>query len=164
MEIKQIYNKLYSILDEQERICKQAMVNLQAMGYEGFKRMNRYNSVKYLEWECKTANDLFDKYRLKIDVAHSDIVYDPQSLKEHLITMDDKLEKDIKTLGELNKSHIDTCGIENSIIKDVLELMVYNYQKIGRVYKWCESSNWNPVLTYNIDKNYHEKYKGLEKY
>ena len=116
--MKDIYEKIYKVLAESREFNKQACLSMQAIGYQGLKRIGRYNACKLFKLEFECATGLFDKYREKLSTHTLSIMYNPIGVKEHLIDFDKRLYNDIHTLGELNKEHFNKCGKTNHIIND----------------------------------------------
>lgn len=154
----ELFKKIDAILDEHLLLNKKAMISCQSLGFNGFKRLHRMNTKRFLCWQLKSANMLFDRYRVPL---HE---YSSMDLKEHLATWDKKLEEDIKILGQLNKEYLEKSGVENCVIKDALNLLVKNHEKTGRWYKRFEETDWLSHDMHVVDDRLHDKFKKEEEH
>lgn len=157
--MQELYAKVEAILDEHQQISEQAMIAMQALGYNGFKRLHRCDAKKYECLRLKLANGLFDKYRTKLKFKCSHVEYEPVSLRDHLATWDMKLEQSIKELAKLSKEFFDATGTINPVIKKALCLMTHHFEKTGRWYARFEDTNWLAHDVHVLDDRVHDKYK-----
>ena len=160
--MKHIYKRVDEILSSNIEFNKNAMISMQALGFNGFKRMHRVLSKNYLCLQIELANDLFDKYRAKEGFANTPITYCPSTMREHLATWDSRLEADLKALGELNKEHFNMIGITNSVIEKAISCLRHKHVKVYRWYKRFEETTWSAHDMHTVDQYLHDKYKSIE--
>lgn len=161
--LKNIYDKVSHILEKHAQLNKEASAVLQSMGYNGFKRLHRYNLKAFQCWQMKLANILFNLKREKLDMQAMNLNYSPMSLKDHLQKWIEELEYALKELGELNKMHFETCGMTSCIIEEAMNLMLDNLGNAQRDYYQFENCDWLEMYTYVVDRRWHEKMKEKEK-
>lgn len=165
MELKEIYNKTSHILEQHIQFNKEAVTALQAMGFNGFKRMHRYNAQWYFCKQLKLANILFNMKREKLDLKPITMMteYAPMSLKDHLAKWDAHIEDSLVELGDLNKAHLEKVGSTSPIIECIIYQMLDNHGNIQRWYYRGEAGDWLMHDLFTLDKYIHEKYKEKEK-
>lgn len=160
--MNEIYSKAAIIMNEHMQLNKKAMISMQSIGYNGFKRLHRCNAKEFLCWEIALANSLFDKYREKLNYTPLVVDYAPITLKDHLASWDAKLEESIKQLGNLNKEHFEKSGKTSCTIEEALGCMLKNYEKTGRWYKRFAETDWLAHDQHVLDDALHAKYKAIE--
>lgn len=165
MELKEIYNKVSHVVEKHIQLNKEAMACLQSMGFNGFKRMHRYNAEWLFCKQLKLANILFNMKREKLDLKPVSMVSDymPMSIKDHLAKWDAEIEYSLKELGELNKAHFEKVGCTSCIIEKVICQMLDDHGNIQRWYYRGEDGDWLMHDMFMLDKYIHEKYKEKEK-
>jgi len=138
-----------------------AMKNCHAMGFNGYKRMHRWNAKKFLCWHIDLENEAYDKYRMTLETKAADFDYNPSDLINHLQKWDMKLGEDIKALGHYNNLYREWAGKDNCVIDAALACMVKNYEKAGRWYKrFMETKSMHDM--HDLDDTLHAKYKAME--
>lgn len=160
--LKNIYDKVSHILEKHAQLNKEASAILQSMGYNGFKRLHRYNLKAFQCWQMKLANILFNLKREKLDMQAMNLNYSPMSLKDHLQKWIEELEYALKELGELNKMHLETCGMTSCIIEEAMMLMLDNLGDAQRWYFRGQATEWLEHDLYSLDMYLHKKYKKKE--
>lgn len=160
--LKSIYDRVSHILEKHAQLNKEASACLQSLGYNGFKRLHRYNCKKMQYWQMKLANILFNIKREKLDMQSMNINYSPMDLKEHLKKWLEEIEYALKELGELNKQHFETCGKTSEIIECVMCLMLDNLGDIQRWQYQGEATDWLEMFLFILDDKIHKKYKKKE--
>lgn len=162
MDINTIYQEIDKVILKNLMLNDDAMKLCQSMGFNGFKRMHKYN-IKFLLCEhIKLENNMFDKYRKTLETDVTSYKYKANTIKEHLYQWKLSIESDVKRLGDLNKEHFAQIGIDNNIIKCVLELLMHDYEKSCRWYSRFEEIQWNMHDIHYIDDKLHEKIKKIE--
>ena len=164
MELKEIYNKVSQILEKHIQLNKEAMTALQFMGFNGFKRMHRYNAECFFHKQLKLANILFNMKREKLDFKPITMIveYSPMSIKDHLAKWDAEIEYALQELGELNKMHFEKLGCTSCIIEKIVCHMLDDHGNIQRWYHRGEGGDWLMHDMYMLDKYIHDKYKEKE--
>ncbi|MBR5304934.1 MAG: hypothetical protein IKU37_08940 [Candidatus Gastranaerophilales bacterium] len=160
--LKTIYDRVSHILEKHAQLNKEASACLQSLGYNGFKRLHRYNCKKFQYWQMKLANILFNIKREKLDMQAMNINYAPMDLKEHLRKWLEELEYALKELGELNKHHFETCGKTSDIIECAMCLMLDDLGNIQRWQHQGEATDWLEMFLFILDDKIHCKYKKKE--
>lgn len=165
MELKEIYNKVSHILEQHIQFNKESVTALQALGFDGFKRVHRYQAEWYFCKQLKLANILFNLKREKLDLKPITMIteYAPMSLKDHLAKWDAYLQDSITELGTLNKAHLETVGSTSSFIEGVIHYMLDNHSKVQRWYYRGEAGDWLMHDLFCLDEHLHKKYKEKEK-
>lgn len=160
--LKTIYDRVSYIFEKHSQLNKEASACLQSMGFNGFKRLHRYNCKKFQCWQMKLANILFNIKREKLDLQAMTINYNPTSLKEHLNKWLEEIQYSLKELGELNKKHFETCGKTSEIIECAMELMLDDLGNIQRHIYQGEACDWLELWGFLLDEKIHCKYKKKE--
>lgn len=138
-----------------------AMKCCHAWGYNGFKRMHRYNDRCFLEYHIQLSNEAYDKYKMTLETKHKDFDYMPSDLMDHLKKWEMKLGEDIKMLGKLNNEYRMMTGNGNCVAEDAMYIMCRNYEKSGRYYKrFMETKSAHDM--HEMDDAIHSKYKAKE--
>lgn len=138
-----------------------AMKMCQAAGYNGFKRMHRYNTRCFLNWHMKLENEAYDKFRFTMDTHIDDFNIMWGSLVDHLKNWDAKLDQDIDELAMLNNEYRMCAGEGNCIVEKALHKMVKNHEKTGRWYKRFEETK-SAHDQHELDDAIHARYKKKE--
>lgn len=138
-----------------------AMKCCHAWGFNGYKRMHRYNDRCFLEYHIRLSNEAFDKYRMTLETEHHDFEYKPADLMEHLHKWEMRLEEDIRKLGGLNNEYRAIAGKGNCVTEEAMYIMCRNYEKAGRYSKrFMETKSMHDM--HDLDDHIHEKYKAKE--
>jgi len=138
-----------------------SMKHLHAMGFNGYKRLHRVNTKKFLCWHIDLENEAYDKYRMTLETKISDFDYKPNDLISHLQKWETKLGEDIKELAHYNNQYREWTGKDNCVVDSALGCMVKNYEKSGRWYKrFMETKSMHDQ--HSMDDKIHEKYKAIE--
>lgn len=138
-----------------------AMKACHAMGYNGFKRMHRYNDRCFMEYHIQVSNEAYDKYRMMLETKTSEFDYKPSDIMDHLTKWDAKLAEDIKKLAMLNNEYREAAGKGNCIAEEAMHVMCRNYEKVGRWHKrFLETKSMHDV--HELDDEIHAKYKAKE--
>ena len=138
-----------------------AMKFCHAIGYNGFKRLHRWNTKNFLCWHIKLENMAYDKHRMTLETRVSDFDYRPGDIIGHLQKWDVRLCEDIKMLGMLNNEYRDMSGKDNHIIDAALCVMAKDYEKAGRWHRrFIETKSAHDM--HDLDDAIHAKYKAME--
>lgn len=138
-----------------------AMKYCHAIGFNGFKRMHRWNTKKFLCWHIDLENEAYNKYRMTLETQMQDFEYNPSDIISHFQKWDMKLGEDIKALGHYNNLYRDWAGKDNCIVDEVMALMCKNYEKAGRWHKrFTETKSMHDM--HDLDDSIHAKYKAME--
>jgi hypothetical protein len=162
MEIEQIYKNVDNIILTHLMINDDAMKITQSLGYNGFKRLHRYETKYLLCKHQELENSYFDKYQKVLNANVSNPIYNPISLKDHLEKWRDLLTRHIQELGELNQEHFDVIGITNCIIEDTICCFMKKLEKVNRWIMRFNESDWNSVEIHYVDDCLHKKMKKKE--
>lgn len=162
MEIEQIYKNVDNIILTHLMINDKAMKHCQSLGYNGFKRLHKYEAKYLLCLHQQLENCYFDKYQKILDINVDIPVYNPIDLKEHLEKWKILLNRSIQELGELNQEHFDIVGITNSIIEDLICCFMKKYEKVNRWINRFNESMWNSTEIHYVDDCLHKKMKEKE--
>ena len=160
--LKSIYDKASHIFEKHAELNKQASACMQSLGFNGFKRLHRYNCKKFQCWQMTLANILFNAKRVKLDMQPVKVSYSPENLKIHLMKWFEELEYGLKELGELNKLHFELCGKTSKIIECAMDLMLDNLGDVQRWHYQCETTDWIEMYSFILDEKIHTKYKKKE--
>ena len=160
--MREIYTEVAEVLCEHKQLNINAMAICQSLGYNGFKRLHRCLSKKMMCAEISLINNFYDKYRDVFLPPHATATYAPRDLKSHLMEWDKKLLDGITKLGDANKKHFEKVGVENCVIKDIMECMLHDYEKCGRWYKRFEETSWLAHDLHVLDDRLHDKLKKIE--
>lgn len=160
--LKAIYDNVSHIFEKHAELNKQASACLQSLGFNGFKRLHRYNCRKFQYWQMKLANILFNIKQLKLDMQPVSVTYAPEDLKTHLKKWYEELEYGLKELGELNKQHFELCGKTSEIIECAMCLMLDNLGDVQRWHYQGEATDWLEMYSFILDEKIHTKYKKKE--
>ena len=101
-------------------------------------------------------------FRIKGDFKSYDISYDPQSMEEHLKSWDSVLLDGIQELGTLHKRFFELTGMDSKIINCAMCKLTRDYEKVGRLLKRFNESDWLTLDMHIVDDKLHEKYKEKE--
>lgn len=162
MELEQIFKNIDNIIVNHIMINDKAMKITQSLGYNGFKRLHRYNEKCLLHLHQKLENCYFDKYRKILDANIDTPIYNPIDLKAHLEKWKLLLELNIQELGELNQEHFDLIGVTNSIVEELICKFNHDYEKVCRWITRFNESNWNSIDCHLVDDCLHNKIKKKE--
>lgn len=162
MELEQIFKNIDSIILNHLMINDDAMKITQSLGYNGFKRLHRYNAKKLLCYHQKLDNYYFDRYRKILNPTIDVSSYNPTNLQSHLEKWKLSLEMSIQELGELNQEHFDLIGITNCIVDDLIKDFCKYLEKVNRWIMRFNESNWNSIDCHYIDDYLHKKMKEKE--
>lgn len=144
------------------KLNDKAMKHCHAMGFNGFKRMHRWNAKKFLCWHIDMENEAYDKHRMTLETKMEDFDYAPADIMTHLQKWDMKLAEDIKALAHYNNLYRDEAGKDNCVIDAALACMMKNYEKAGRWSKrFMETKSAHDM--HELDDALHAKYKKKEK-
>ena len=162
MEIEQIYKNVDNIILTHLMINDKAMKHCQSLGYNGFKRLHKYETKYLLCLHQKLETCYFDKYQKVLDTNIDIPIYNPIDLKEHLEKWKELLNRSIQELGELNQEHFDVIGITNGIIEDLICCFMKKYEKVNRWIARFNESMWNSIECHYVDDCLHKKMKEKE--
>ena len=138
------------------------MTATQSLGYNGFKRWHRYRARQYFEYKMCLANELFDKFRIVADFKDYEVNYSPASLEEHLKSWEKAILEAIEELGSINKDYFEVTGMSCKIVKRTMRKMMRDYEKLGRLIKRFNESDWLTLDMHIVDDKLHCKYKEKE--
>lgn len=161
--VHSIYERLYKVLCVHTKLNMLAMTTLQSMGYNGFKRWHRCRSREFFEMKLCVRTELYDKFRIVANFSDSDISYSPMNMEEHLKTWDEVILEAIQELGQICKDYYETAGVSCDIAKRAMQIMMKDYEKVGRYLKRFTESDWLTLDMHIIDDSLHSKYKEKEK-
>lgn len=159
--IKDILNDMDKIVCWHKCFNDISMKMCHAAGFNGFKRLHRYNTKCFLKWHLCLENEAFDKFRVTIDTEYEDLNYSTSDLIEHLKNWNMKLGQDMEKLAMLNNEYRMHTGLGDKTIKKVLRKMAKNHEKSGRWYRRFEDTK-SMHDQYDLDMKLHEKYKAKE--
>lgn len=162
MSLKNIYDKVSNILQKQIELNKQASCAMQFLGYNGFKRLHRCNSMCFYKLQMKLANHLFNLEQERLSLEPINLTYNPISLKDHLKKWIDEIDNSLKELGELNRQHFETFGICSDIIEETMCLLIHDLGKARRWYAQSNATDWLEMYSFILDEQIHKKYKKKE--
>jgi hypothetical protein len=140
----------------------EAMKASQMLNFNGFKRKHRYRSHQYFDimQALQCYSFCYSGENIKLDSP--ELVYNPLTLKEHLIFMVKDTNDKLKQIGALNMEfNVSTgfdCGKAECIKKILLEDMI-------KFKRWLDKFNkveWNESVMNEVDMHIHEKYKAKE--
>ena len=163
MDLKEIYNKIYDILEHHIQLNKEAMCSLQALGFNGFKKLHKCFAEHLFCNELKLISVLYKISKEKVNIKPRTgihLEYSPMSLKEHLIKWNAEIETAIQELGELNKEHFNSVGYSNDIIECLINDLLDYHCKIQCWYQRGETSDWLAHDLFVIDAGIKEEYHG----
>lgn len=140
-----------------------AMKACQMNGYNGFKRLHRYNAKKFFKMHLCLENEAYDKFRFVLPDKENDAsAYSwGASLVDHLKRWDMQLDEDIDHLAMLNNEYRMCAGVGNCIAEKALCRMTKNHEKTGRWIKRFEETK-SAHDQHELDDWLHEKYKAKE--
>jgi len=160
-DIHDILMKIDKILLWHKCFNNKAMKVCQSSGYNGFKRLHRYNTRCFLNWHMCLENEAFDKFRFILETDYEDFDYTSRTLIDHLKNWDMKLGQDIEKLAMLNNEYRMLAGVGNKTAKKALRKMTKNHEKTGRWHKRFEETK-SAHDQHELDDWLHEKYKKKE--
>lgn len=138
-----------------------AMKYCHMWGFNGFKRLHRYNDRCFLEYHIQLNNEAYDKYRMVLDTKVVEFDYKPMDLVDHLQKWENMLKEDIHELGKLNNKYREMAGKGNCVAEDAMHLMARNYEKAGRYAKrFAETKSMHDM--HSLDDEIHVKMKAKE--
>lgn len=161
-KIRYIFSEVANIFSNYSSINFNAMVIMQSLGFNGFKRWHRIRSKEFHALKICLANELFDVFRKKADFKDELISYDVPSMEVHLKTWDSFLKESILKLGDLNKEFYNETGLECEIVSKAVKIMKYDYEKVGRYYERFSSSDWLNLDMHIVDDCVHTRMKKRE--
>lgn len=159
MELKEIYNKTYDLLEHHIQLNKEAMCSLQALGFNGFKKLHKCIAEHLFCDELKLISALYKVGKEKMNIKPKMgmyLEYSPLTLKEHLIKWSVEIENAIEELGQLNKEHFSQVGYSNKILEDLICDLLHYHNKIQCWYQRGENSDWLAHDLFVIDNDIHE--------
>ena len=162
MSIGDILEKIDEILVFHLMLNGDAMKACHMLGFNGFKRMHRWNVSKFTKLHLKLENKAVDQFRMMLDADIKGFKYQPANLKDHLQKWDAKLHEDINELARLNNLYREIGGTDNRIVTCAMKKMCRNYEKIGRWLKRFEEGGWSSHDIHYVDDMIHAKYKKME--
>ena len=157
-----LYEKIGKILTAHCKLNEIAMSKTHAMGYNGFKRWHRYRSGQFFEFKLCLANELYDRFRISLNLKDYELTYSPVNIEDHLKSWDSALLNAIQELGVLNKECYELIGTNCSIIEKAMHKMMRDYEKVGRFLKRFTESDWLTLDMHIVDDKLHCKYKRKE--
>ena len=160
--VSSLFESVCKILTTHCKLNKIAMSKMQIMGYNGFKRWHRYRSRQFFEMKICMMNELYDKFRIEPTFKDYEITYSPSSMEEHLKSWDKALLDSIQELGTLSQKYYELTGMSCCVIKKALCKMMRDYEKVGRLLKRFNESDWLTLDIHIVDDKLHEKYKMKE--
>ena len=161
--VASLYESIAKILTTHCKLNMIAMSKMQVLGYNGFKRWHRYRSRQFHEMKLCLANELYDKFRIAPIFKDYEITYSPASMEEHLKSWDKALLDTIQELGTYNQEYYELIGMNSRIIKKAMCKIMCDYEKVGRLLKRFNESDWLTLDMHVVDDKLHEKYKEKEK-
>ena len=161
--IGEILEKTDTILLTHLMLNDEAMKVCHFIGYNGFKRMHRWNAKCFLGLHLMIENLATDRHKMLLDAHVGGLTYRPAGLKDHFVKWGAKLEEDIYMLGQLNNAYCNHTGSGCCIIEKAITKMAKNNEKTTRWIKRFDESNWNPHDLHSLDDDVHLKYKAIEK-
>lgn len=159
--ISEILTDIDKILCWHKSFNDMAMKVCHAAGFNGFKRLHRYNTRCFLDWHMCIENEAFDKFRFVLNTDYEEINYSTSTLVDHLKNWDMKLNQDIEKLAMLNNEYRMMAGVGNKTAKKALRKMTKNHEKTGRWYRRFEETK-SLHDQYDLDMKLHEQYKKKE--
>lgn len=162
-KITSLFNEIAKIFHNYSEINFKAMCIVHSMGFNGFKRWHRIRSKQFNNLKICLANELFDLFRKKAEFKSELIDYNVSSMDVHLKTWDSFLKDSVSKLGNLNKEFYNETGYECHVISKALEIMKYDYEKVGRYYKRFSEGDWLNMDMHLVDDCIHKKMKKREK-
>lgn len=138
-----------------------SMKHCHAMGLNGFKRMHRVNTRKFLCWHIDLENEAYDKYRMTLETKMPDFDYSISDIVSHFQKWEMELGEDIKALGHYNNLFRNWSGKDNCVVDEAMGLMCHDYEKAGRWHKrFMETKSMHDI--HDLDDSIHAKYKAME--
>ena len=132
MTNKEIFENVDKITITHIMVTDDLMKYAQSFGYNGYKRMFR----------CLQRE--FDEFHIKLE------------------NYNNALKTNISDLGKLNNEYFTNNGVDCCIITNMIKCMMCKYEKTSRWIQRFNDNNWNLVDIHIVDKELHEKYKGME--
>lgn len=160
--MREIYNAIEKMLDTHIQVNEQAMNVCHSIGYNGFKRLHRLDAKQFACWRLELMNEMYDKHRTVLTPVRETVKYAPASLKEHLASWDDLLEKSIQELVSLHKDYVSNAGCESKLVKRLLKHFMKRYEKTGRWYARFEETSWLAHDCHVLDDRIHSRCKEVE--
>ena len=162
MEIEQIYKNVDNLVLTHLMLNDEAMKIMQSLGYNGFKRLHRYNTKCLLCYHHQLENYFYDRYQRVLNTRVDFTSYNPLDLKAHLEKWKSLLESSIQELSELNQEHFDVVGVTNYIIEDLICDFVKHLEKVNRWIIRFNESLWSSIDCHMVDDCLHAKMKKKE--
>lgn len=160
-DMGQIFEAIDEIIMFHMMYNDKAMRYCQSIGFNGFKRLHRYNTRCFLDYHLKIENEAFDKYRMILDPKVSEFNYTAGDIVDHLHKWDMKLGEDIKKLGMLSNEYREMSGKDNCVIGEALGIMCHDYEKAGRWFRrFSETKSMHDY--HDLDDAIHVKMKAME--
>lgn len=160
--IGEILEKIDEIMLSHLMLNDDAMRICHVLGYNGFKRMHRWNQRKFNELHIAIENHATDKFRMVLGTDVKALPYKPVNLKDHFVKWDAKLKEDIAMLGHLNNAYREMTGVSCKIVKKAICKMAKNHEKTGRWIKRLDESGFNAHDAHSLDDYVHKCYKAKE--
>jgi hypothetical protein len=157
--MQELYAGVVKILCEHRILNQDAMVCLQAIGFDGFALMHKCRAKDMQCFELDVAQEYFSIYRNKFVFPAAHMEYEPMSLKEHLALWKTKLEDSICDLKEIHKRHLNETGLSNCIIMEVISCMECDYKRAEGWYKRFVATSWLVHDQYTINDKIALEYK-----
>jgi hypothetical protein len=166
---KSMADKVKTLFEKIEKVCithcklnQHAMLIMQSLGYNGFKRWHRYRSKFFFDMKTYLVNELYDNYGIVSDMKEFTITYKPSSMEEHLRTWQSMLLDSIQTLGETQKEYFDTTGTDCEIINKLIHVLGKDHEKVKKFYNRFVESDWLTLDMHIVDDALHCKFKEKE--
>lgn len=160
--IAMLYSNIMNLLKENEQINETAMVLLQSMGYNGFKRWHRYRSRQFHEYVIRLNNELFDRFHKTLKMEPVSVTYTPASMNSHLMSWKEKLDESMQKLSTYSKEYFDLVGMENKVVRCAMHTLARDYEKVCRYYERFAEGDWLAHDMHVVDDMIHYRYKKKE--
>ena len=161
-DAKDLYTRMVKLLREAEQFNMSAMVVMQSLGYNGFKRWHRYRSRQFHECAIKLMNEAFDRYHEVVKPEQSTLAYSPANMNGHLLSWKDKLEGHMHELCGLAHEYFMLNGTQGKAVKHALHAMSRDYEKVCRYYERFMEGDWLAHDMHVVDDMIHYKFKKKE--
>ena len=158
----ELYSDVIKLLKENEEINEIAMMLLQSMGYNGFKRWHRYRTRQFHECILRLHNELFDRFHKTVRIEEKPLAYAPASMNAHLMSWKERLADSMEKLGMYAREYINITGMESDIMCHAMHLMARDYEKVCRYYERFAEGDWLAHDMHVVDDMIHYRFKKKE--
>ena len=157
-----VLSKIGDIILKHLMLNRKSMDIMHSQGYNGFKRMHRYNSMKFLYFINSISCKSIDDFGIVAKIDGEDFNYIPVDLKSHFENWIAVMEEDLTKMALLSNQFFNETGVILKTSECFINCLYKNKEKIKRYNRRFTESNWLPHDIHVVDDFVHAKYKEKE--